>query len=71
MVRDGLRLTLLKNIKMILAEHMFCFLINDFTLRNLHYFPKVLKILNNNYSEVLILLTLYSTPILKLTLLVF
>ena len=54
MVRDGLRLTLFKNIKMILAEHMFCFLIKNFVLRNLHYFPKVLKILNNNCSEVLI-----------------
>ena len=61
MVRDGLELICTLSIEnpyvrilCLLAEHMFYFLIKYFILRNLHYFPKVLKILNNNCSEILI-----------------
>ena len=43
MVRDGLRLALLKNIKMILAEHMFCFLIKWFCFKKFILFSKSFK----------------------------
>ena len=43
MVRDGLRLTLFKNIKMILAEYMFCFLIKRFCFKKFILFSKSFK----------------------------
>ena len=69
MVRDGLESIYALSIEnpytiilCLLAEHLFCFL---------RKYIFLVKYLNNNCSEVLVSLTLYSTPILKLTLLAY